>query len=204
MRRIADTDPAAPALFWRTIWAGGLVAYPTDTLYGLGADAENHTAAEHLAEVKGRKGPFSVMVGHLEQLEEYGLVSQAIADKLAAMLPGPYTILLPPRRPEKLPPAIMGPGGKVGFRVPRHPFIPAAFPYGSLRDQQARGLVITTSVNRAGQPPLQDPEAIQDQFEGQIDLLVDGGILPPSSGSTVVDPTTAPWQVIRQGDGKLK
>ena len=197
MRRIAATDPAAPALFWRTIRAGGLVAYPTDTLYGLGADAENHTAAEYLAEVKGREGPFSVMVGHLEQLEEYGLVSQEIADKLAAMLPGPYTILLPPRCPEKLSPAIMGPGGKVGFRVPRHPFIPAAF-------QQARGLVTTTSVNRAGQPPLQDPEAIQDQFEGQIGLLVDGGILPPSRGSTVVDLTTAPWRVIRQGDGKLK
>ncbi len=197
MRRIAATDPAAPALFWQTIRAGGLVAYPTDTLYGLGADAENHTAVEYLAEVKGREGPFSVMVGHLEQLAEYGLVSQAIADKLPGMLPGPYTILLPPRRPEKLPPAIMGPRGKVGFRVPRHPFIPAAF-------QQARGLVITTSVNRAGQPPLQDPEAIQDQFEGQIGLLVDGGILPPSRGSTVVDLTTAPWRVIRQGDGKLK
>ncbi len=183
-------------MFWQTIRAGGLVAYPTDTLYGLGADALSHTAAEELAEVKGREGPFSVMVGHLEQLEEYGLVSQEIADKLAGMLPGPYTILLPPRCPEKLSSSIISPGEKVGFRVPRHPFIQAAF-------QQARGLVITASVNRAGQPPLQDPEAIQDQFERQIDLLVDGGVLPPSRGSTVVDLTTVPWQVIRQGDGKL-
>ena len=203
MKRVAATDPVAPAMFWQTIRAGDLVAYPTDTLYGLGADAENHAAVRHLAEIKGREGPFSVMVGHLEQLEEYGLVSQEIADKLAGMLPGPYTILLPPRCPEKLSSWIIGPGEKVGFRVPRHPFIRAAFPYGSLRDQQARGLVITTSVNQAGQPPLQDPEAIQDQFERQIDLLVDGGVLPPSRGSTIVDLTTAPWQVIRQGDGKL-
>jgi len=196
VKRVAATDPVAPVMFWQTIRAGGLVAYPTDTLYGLGADAENHIAAEYLAEVKGREGPFSVMVGHLERLEEYGLVSTEIADKLAGMLPGPYTILLPPRCPEKLSSPIMGLKGKVGFRVPRHPFIQAAF-------RKARGLVITTSVNRAGQPPLQDPEAIQDQFKEQIDLLVDGGVLPPSRGSTVVDPTTIPWQVIRQGDGKL-
>ncbi|UCH63019.1 MAG: threonylcarbamoyl-AMP synthase [Fidelibacterota bacterium] len=195
MKRIAVTDPAAPAMFWQTIRAGGLVAYPTDTLYGLGVDAENHTAAGDLAEVKGRRGPFSVMVGHLEQLEEYGLVSTEIADKLASMLPGPYTILLQPRYPEKLSSLIIGHKGKVGFRVPRHPFIQAAF-------HQARGLVITTSVNEAGQPPLQNPETIQLQFKEQIDLLVDGGTLSPSRGSTVVDPTTAPWQVIRQGDGK--
>jgi len=197
VKRVAATDPVAPVMFWQTIRAGGLVAYPTDTLYGLGADAENHIAAGYLAEVKGREGPFSVMVGHLEQLKEYGLVSTEIADKLAGMLPGPYTILLPPRCPEKLSSPIMGLKGKVGFRVPRYPFIQAAF-------QQARGLVITTSVNLAGQSPLQDPEAIQDQFKEQIDLLVDGGVLPPSRGSTVVDPTTLPWQVIRQGDGKLQ
>jgi len=196
MKRVAATDPIAPVMFWQTIRAGGLVAYPTDTLYGLGADAENHIAAVYLAEVKGREGPFSVMVGHLEQLEEYGLVSTEIADKLAGMLPGPYTILLPPRHPEQLASLVKGAGGKVGFRVPEHPFIHKAF-------QLAKGLVITTSVNRAGQPPLQDPVAIRDQFEEQIDLLIDSGILPPSRGSTIVDLTTTPCQVIRQGDGRL-
>ena len=196
MKRIAATDPAAPAMFWQTIRSGGLVVYPTDTLYGLGSDAENRAAAERLAKVKGREGPFSVMVGHREQLEEYGLVSPQIADKFINMLPGPYTILLPPRHPEQLSPLVKGAGGKVGFRVPRHPFIQEAF-------QLAKGLVITTSVNHAGRPPLQDPAAIQDQFEEQIDLLIDSGILPPSKGSTVVDPTTTPWQVIRRGDGRL-
>ncbi|MBA7469889.1 putative protein YciO [subsurface metagenome] len=196
MRRIAANDPAAPAMFWQTIRSGGLVVYPTDTLYGLGADAENRAAAERLAKVKGREGPFSVMVGHLEHLEEYGLVSPQIADKFINMLPGPYTILLPPRHPEQLSALVKGAGGKVGFRVPGHPFIHKAF-------QLAKGLVITTSVNHAGQPPLQDPAAIQDQFEEQIDLLIDSGILPPSKGSTVVDPTTTPWQVIRRGDGRL-
>jgi len=196
MKRIAASDPAATAMFWQTIRSGGLVVYPTDTLSGLGADAENQAAAERLAKVKGREGPFSVMVGHREQLEEYGLVSPQITDKFINMLPGPYTILLPPRHPEQLASLVKGAGGKVGFRVPGHPFIQEAF-------QSAGGLVITTSVNHAGQPPLQDPAAIQDQFEEQIDLLIDSGILPPSRGSTIVDLTTTPCQVIRQGDGRL-
>ncbi len=196
MNRIDVSDPAASTLFWQTIHSGGLVVYPTDTLYGLGADAENRTAAERLAKLKRRSGPFSVMVGQPEQLAEYGLVSPDNAVKFAAMLPGPYTVLLQPQKPERLAPQVIGPGGMVGFRAPAHEFIQEAF-------SATVGLVISTSVNYTGQPPLQDPGIIQDQFSEQVDLLVDGGVLPPSEGSTVYDTTANPWQVIRKGDGKL-
>lgn len=196
MNRIDASDPDASTLFWQTIRSGGLVAYPTDTLYGLGADAENSTAAERLTKLKGRAGPFSVMVGHPGQLVEYGLVSPDNAVKFAAMLPGPYTVLLQPQQPERLAPQVIGPGGMVGFRVPAHQFVQEAF-------IATMGLVVTTSVNYTGQPPLQDPGVIQDQFGEQLDLLVDGGVLPPSRGSTVYDTTTTPWQVIRRGDGEL-
>lgn len=196
MKRVAATDPSASERFWQTIQAGRLVVYPTDTLYGFGVDALSLPAIKRLMAVKGRTGPFSVMVGHLDQLSEYALVSPQIHDKLVQMLPGPYTIILAPRKPEAFPEPVMSPDGMVGFRVPRHPFIQAAF-------RQSRGLVITTSVNRTGQPPLQDPETIIDSFGHDIDLLIDGGPLPDSRGSTVVNPATQPWQVIRQGDGKL-
>ena len=196
MKRVAASDPAAPARFWQTIQANGLVVYPTDTLYGFGVDGLHLPAIERLMAVKGRTGPFSVMVGGPGQLREYALVSSQINDKLVQMLPGPYTIVLTPRKPEAFPEPVISPVGMVGFRVPRHPFIQAAF-------QQARGLVISTSVNRSGQPPLQDPEAIIDSFGPDIDLLIDGGLLPGSRGSTVVNPAVQPWQIIRQGDGKL-
>jgi len=196
MNRIDAFDPAASALFWQTVRSGGLVVYPTDTLYGLGTDAENGAAVERLTKLKGRTGPFSVMVGHPEQLAEYGLVSPDNAVKFAAMLPGPYTILLQPQKPERLAPQVIGPGGMVGFRIPAHQFIQEAFLF-------TTGLVITTSVNYTGQPPLQDPDIIRDQFGEQLDLLVDGGVLSPSRGSTVYDTTTIPWQVVRKGDGKL-
>ncbi len=196
MKRIAATDPDAVAAFRQVIQDGGVVVYPTDTLYGLGTDTFQREAVDQITAIKGRQGPFSVMVGHLDQLAEYALVSPENADKFEDMLPGPYTFLLPPQCPEIFPPSVKGPGGKVGFRVPGHPFIQAAF-------QQWQGLVITTSVNRTGRPPLQDPALIQEQFGEQVDLLVDAGPLPPSRGSTVVDVSFEPWHILRRGEGKV-
>ena len=170
--------------------------YPTDTVYGIGCNATNKEAVQKIRDIKQRKtNPFSVIVPSKEWIEENCIVNDNAKDWVKR-LPGPYTIVLAPRKPEAFPEPVISPVGMVGFRVPRHPFIQAAF-------QQARGLVISTSVNRSGQPPLQDPEAIIDSFGPDIDLLIDGGLLPGSRGSTVVNPAVQPWQIIRQGDGKL-
>lgn len=196
MQRIRTNDPDAHRLFWYHIASGGLVVYPTDTLYGIGADAINHTAVNRIAALKGKTGPFSVMIGDLAQLREYALVPERIAVKLEGMLPGPYTIILPPRSPEVLSPHVISKEGKVGFRIPNHPFIQSVF----------RGRitpVISTSVNRTTEMPLQQPDEIEDQFGGYIDLLVDAGDLSPSQGSTILDPTMESWRILRQGDGKL-
>jgi L-threonylcarbamoyladenylate synthase len=196
MKRISATDSDAPAVFWQVIESGGLVVYPTDTLYGLGSDAMDQSAAEHLAVVKGRGGPFSVMVGSFDQLREYALVSADITDKLLGMLPGPYTIILSTRFPDAFSSPVIGPRNRIGFRIPNHPFTSAAF-------QQKLQPVISTSVNRSGEPPLQDPNEISSQFDKQIDLLVDAGPLPASNGSTVIDVNIEPWRILRQGDGRL-
>jgi L-threonylcarbamoyladenylate synthase len=196
MRRVNIHDSDAQRLFWQCIAPGGLAVYPTDTLYGIGADATRHTAVENITKIKGSKGPFSIMIGTLSQLHEYALVPEEITVKLETMLPGPYTVLLTPRFPEALSALVVGETGKVGFRIPDHPFIQSVF----------RGRVspvISTSVNRTSRAPLQNPDEIEDQFGNQIDLLVDGGILPPSLGSTVLDPAAEPWRILRQGDGRL-
>ena len=196
MIRLAADDPAAPAAFWDTLRAGGLVAYPTDTLYGLGTDATNPDALRRLQALKGRQGPFSVLVGSLAMLWDYALVSPAIAGKLSEMLPGPYTMILPLSPDHDLPSPLIGPEGKVGFRCSSDSFLQRAFGAGT-------GLVVSTSVNLTARPPLQHPDEIQDQFRGQLDLLVDAGSLPPSRGSTILDPGTMPWKVLRQGDGRV-
>lgn len=197
MEILPQTHPDADRRFWQTIAAGGVVAYPTDTLYGLGVDAGNPVALERLAQVKGRPGPFSVMVGRYEQLAEYALIPPQLANKLSRMLPGPYTFLLPAREMSTFPPKLTGPDGRMGFRVPDHSFIRDVYSHRS-------SPVVTTSANRAGEPPIQDPQAIATQFPDVIDLLIDGGGLPPSKGSTVIDPAVSPWRIIRPGDGRLK
>jgi L-threonylcarbamoyladenylate synthase len=184
MLRVKSSDPDAPSLI-----------YPTDTLYGIGADATNHSAVERIAALKEKAGPFSVMIGDVTQLQEYALVPEEITIKLEGMLPGPYTILLPPRFLESLSSLVVS-EDKVGFRIPNHPFIQSVFRIGITP-------VISTSVNRTTQMPLRDPDEIEDQLGDYLDLLVDDGTLAPSQGSTVLDPAVEPWRILRQGDGKL-
>ncbi|MEE9465865.1 MAG: L-threonylcarbamoyladenylate synthase [Candidatus Neomarinimicrobiota bacterium] len=194
MERLPDTNPAAVRRFWAAIDAGGLVVYPTDTLYGMGVAAQDQAALERLTHLKDRPGPFSVMVGRYEQLNEYALISPPLAVKLSHMLPGPFTFLLPARDPDSLPLSVMGPGGRIGCRVPEHRFLREAY---ALRSD----LVVTTSVNLSGEPPIQDPDLIANRFGDDLDLLIDGGVLPPSLGSTLVDTNSDPWQILRPGDG---
>jgi L-threonylcarbamoyladenylate synthase len=196
MRRVLVDEPDTQRLFWQSIAAGGLVVYPTDTLYGIGADATNHSAVERIAALKEKPGPFSAIIGDITQLQEYALVPDEITIKLEGMLPGPYTILLLPRFPESLSSLVVSVEGKVGFRIPNHPFVQSVCRAGITP-------VISTSVNRTTQNPLQDPDEIEDQFSDYIDLLVDDGKLAPSQGSTVLDTTREPWRILRQGDGKL-
>jgi len=196
MKRLKSLDPAAVRLFWEVLRSGGVVVYPTDTLYGFGVDALNASALAHLQTIKGRSGPFSVMVGTLVQLGEFALVSPDLADKFGQMLPGPYTLILPPANPALIPDEIKDPQGKTGFRVPRHAFIQRAYTDG-------QGLVVTTSVNLTGQEPLRDPDEIAGQFGDSVDLLLDDGKLSASKGSTVIDPSERLWKILRQGDGEI-
>ncbi len=196
MESIAVTNKWAVDRFWEVIQAGGIVVYPTDTLYGLGADSCNRAAVDRLISIKGRKGPFSVMLGSLNQIKKYALISPALLIKLSERLPGPFTFILDVCDTSAITPAMWGSGKKVGFRVPDHPFIRSAF------DMYDRPIV-TTSVNKTGQAAHHDPAAILVNFDGQVDLLIDGGVLPASVGSTVVDGTQAQWPVVRQGAGVL-
>ncbi|MFC1480979.1 L-threonylcarbamoyladenylate synthase [Candidatus Neomarinimicrobiota bacterium] len=196
MEVIASTNKLAAERFWDVIHAGGIVAYPTDTLYGFGVDSTNREAVDRLITLKGRRGPFSVMVGSLELMTKYALISQPLHDKLSQQLPGPFTFILSVPKTSPITANVRDIKNKVGFRVPDHPFVRSAYKMNDLP-------VVTTSVNKAGQLPQQDPAAISVDFNGEIDLLIDDGALPPSVGSTVVDGTLEIWQIVRQGAGVL-
>lgn len=172
--------------------SGGVIAYPTETLYGLGVDATSAEAVEKINRLKGRSGsPISAMLGSVEWLLD---VVQGLGDKavtlLRQVLPGPLTVICESNL--EVTDSIRSTTGAIGFRVPDHAFCLAA--------ANAFGRPITsTSVNPTGAAPARSKTEIETYFGTKLDLLVDAGILPDSPGSTVVDLSREPARILRSG-----
>jgi L-threonylcarbamoyladenylate synthase len=170
----------------------GVIAYPTDTLYGLGGKFFSVTVIAKIDLIKKRTDqPYSVAVGSLAMLES---LAAGIPDifhlRLEKLLPGKFTFLFNPS--PRIDPGLLKNSGKIGIRIPGlRPLV-----------RMIRKIdlpILSTSANRSGEPPLNDPRRIAREFPG-IDLLIDGGVLPPSLGSTVVDVTVTPPWIVRPGD----
>lgn len=176
-RRLLINDPGALQQAGRVIQSGAILVYPTDTLYGLGVDATNAGAVERLNRLKGRSGPLSVIAPDTATALRWTTLEQRQYDRVRPYLGGPQTLILPVR-PGLVVPAVLGPGDTLGIRIPDQSFI--------LQVAAATGVPITTtSVNRSGQPPLNDPDLIMESFGLEIALLIDAGQLPESPGSVI-------------------
>lgn len=171
----------------------GLVAYPTDTTYGLGVDATSRAAIEHLFEVKGRSRdmPVPLLISDLAMLDRITRdVSPAARTLIARFWPGPLTLVL--QGAADLPPAVSGRTGKVGVRIPDHPVavaIARACPFP----------ITATSANKSGQQDACEPAEIDPDIRNALDLLVEGGRTPGPPPSTVIDMTTHPPRFLRHG-----
>ncbi len=172
---------------------GGLVAFPTDTLYALGADALAPEAIERVLTVKGRSRgkPLSVLVPSLEVARA---LAQGAGDRVwvlaKACWPGALTIVV--RASAKVPPSLSGSASTVGLRLPGSAVASAIL-------TAFGGPVIGTSANKSGGPDPADAKAVQRAVGGQIDLLLDGGPVALGVPSTVLDCTQEPARVLREG-----
>jgi L-threonylcarbamoyladenylate synthase len=175
----------------------GLLAYPTETVYGLGSDPSVDALAA-LAVLKGRPPdkPFLLLVSGRGMAEQWGLVFSASARALSdAFWPGPLTLVL--RGGEgRLPDQLRGPERGIAVRHTSHT--------GIARLVAAHGRPLTsTSANRPGQPPAPGPDRIADVFRPEIDrgqlLVLDGGVLGNVPPSTLVDCTAAVPRLVREG-----
>ena len=171
---------------------GGVVAFPTDTVYGLGASIFLPRAVERVFELKGRSRhqPLPVLVGGLDQvLRLASLPPQAVA--LAERFwPGALTLVLAAL--EAVPELVTAGSGKVAVRQPHHP-TPLALIAGL-------GVPITgTSANLSGHPPARTAEEVRGQMKEKIDLVLEGGPTPGGRESTVVDLTGQAPLVLREG-----
>jgi L-threonylcarbamoyladenylate synthase len=177
--------------------AGGLLAYPTETVYGLGSRARG-PEVRALARLKGRRPdkPFLLLVADRAMAEAQGLAFNAAASALArAFWPGPLTLVLPGGS-GRLPDALRGPEGGIAVRWTSH--------RGMARLVGALGEPLTsTSANLPGSPPAPGAEAIGRDFAPAVEagtlLVLDGGVLGNSPSSTVVDCTQPAPRLIREG-----
>ena len=158
---------------------GGLVAYPTETFYGLGALARDAAAVDRLARVKGRPDgkPLPLLAADRAQVEEVAVLGDD-AVRLADMFwPGPLTLVLPAR--PGLPAAITAGTGTVGVRVPGSETARALA-------RAAGGAIVSTSANASGEPPPSSPDELAPALAARLDAVLDGGRTPGGSPSTVV------------------
>lgn len=197
LRRFA-TDAAFPeagALGEATavIRAGGIVALPTDTLYGLAADPFSRDAVARLFAVKGRTLEHAVPLIAADGAQVVAWIGPlaGVARRLAERFwPGPLTLLMP--APAALVPAVVGGSGNVGVRVPAHEVARALC--------RACGRPLTaTSANLSGEPPSADPSVIARTLGDRIDLLLDAGPTPGGSPSTIVDASGPQLRLVRPG-----
>jgi tRNA threonylcarbamoyl adenosine modification protein (Sua5/YciO/YrdC/YwlC family) len=175
------------------LMSGQVIAYPTDTLYGLGVDAYSDTAVKKLYDLKTRKdSPVSVLLESVEQLLSHAADLNDNAQALIrTFLPGPLTVICKSNKPFAK--RLISKRGTVGFRVPGD----------SISRQLPRllgGPITTTSINPAGLPAATGLSEVKQYFGEQLALMIDVGPLENSKGSTVVDVTTEPFKILREGE----
>jgi L-threonylcarbamoyladenylate synthase len=187
--------PEAPVLeeAARVISGGGIVAFPTESFYGLGADAGNAEAVARVFAVKGRpeSKPLLVLVDSPDRaMALCREISAGARGLMARHWPGPLTLVLPAA--PGLPAALTAGTATIGIRMPAHPV--------ALGLVKAAGVPVTApSANRSGEDPPTTATAVRDAFEGAVDLILDGGVTAGGTGSTVADCTVWPPRVLRQG-----
>jgi L-threonylcarbamoyladenylate synthase len=192
-------DPIGEALRW--IDGGGLLAYPTETVWGLGVDAASAQGLVRLREWKGRDEdhPVAVLVESMETALEAGFEFSPAARRLASRFwPGPLTLIV--KGPGGLADGVARPDGAVGLRCSSHPLAVAL----SRRLRQERGAFLTsTSLNHSGDPPartLVEARSLCGHTAGEPLLIpVEGGEAGGGQASTVIDLTEDPPRVLRWG-----
>ncbi|MFC0183214.1 tRNA threonylcarbamoyl adenosine modification protein, Sua5/YciO/YrdC/YwlC family [Pseudarcicella hirudinis] len=178
---------------------GGIIIYPTDTVYGIGCDIHNTRAVEKVCQIKGikpNKNNFAIICYDLSHIADYAKVSNSAFKLMKKTLPGPFTFILDGNSNV---PKVLAQGKKtVGVRIPDNEIT-------RLIVKELGNPIITTSIKDDDDviEYSTDPELIFEKFQHQVDIVIDGGY-GNNIPSTIVDATTDDFEVIRQGLGDLE
>lgn len=196
MKNILPTSaPNAFNTAQEVIQSGGIVAFPTDTVYGLATNAFNPSAIEKLFQIKGREHTkaIAILIGSIEDIDKVTTQISPSLEKLTQTYwPGPLTLIVP-RHPNL--PDILSPTPTIGIRIPDHP--------DALALLQSTGPLAVTSANPAGEPDSQTAAEVSNYFGEAIDLILDGGKTPGGVPSTVIDLSKHALSLLREGQIKF-
>jgi tRNA threonylcarbamoyl adenosine modification protein (Sua5/YciO/YrdC/YwlC family) len=174
---------------------GGVIAYPTDTMYGIGCDIMNKKAIERIYQIKQRPKhiPFSFLCSDLKNISQYAKVSNYAYKTMRRLLPGPYTIIL--EGSHQVPKMMLTKRKTAGIRVPDHPICLALI-------KTLGNPIISTSAATADGEAINEAWLIEERFGKVLDLVIDGGSVPgnPSSVVSLIDDLP---EVLRKGMGAV-
>ncbi len=191
---VIKTDPENPGDELRRaadiIKRGGLVAFPTETVYGLGADALNERAVKRIFEVKGRPtdNPLIVHICSVEQVYEIAEPNEVAEKLMKVFFPGPLTLVM---RNRKVPKVATAGLDTVAVRMPDHRV--------ALKLIELSSPIAAPSANKSGKPSPTKAEHVIEDFNGEIDCVIDAGETEIGLESTVVDTTVYPAEILRPG-----
>ncbi len=173
---------------------GGVIGYPTDTIYGVGCDLFNQEAIRKIHRLKrDEKKPLSFICSDLKDIRRYAYVSNYAYKMMKRLLPGPYTFIL---EATKLVPKIaMTKQKTVGIRIPDNRICLALV-------KELGNPIISTSVNKPDEGLYNDPGEIGERFGKQLDLVIDGGVIV-AEHSSIIDLSGEAPKVIRKGKGDV-
>ena len=198
MTLLLKIDPGKPdakklAEAVRVLREGGVVAFPTETFYGLGADARNEAAVEKLFRIKGRnfRNPISVIVANdREMIPLVEEIPAAAKILMHTFWPGPLTIVF--KASPSVLPKLTADTGKIGIRVSGHPLA-------RLLAGKLGGPLTATSANLSGGPECSSANEVIRVLGNLPDAVIDGGETPGGAGSTILDVTVFPPRILREG-----
>ncbi len=180
-----------------TLKNGGVIIYPTDTVYGFGCDIYNQKAVERICRIKGiepAKAQLSFICDNLSHLSRYAKsISTPYYRLLKSLIPGPYTFVLPASK--EVPKILKSKKNTIGLRVPDHPVVTALI-------RELGNPILSSSLPGEMVEEFTDPERIDDKFGKLVDIVVDGGT-GGMEYSTIIDLTTPEPVLLRQGAGEF-
>ena len=178
---------------------GKTICYPTETLYGLGCVIDNDEAIGKLYKIKSREKEkrFSILFKDLNMVEEFCDLNTTERDLIDNFMPGPLSILLKTKNNNSIRGSLVGLNNKINCRVSSHPFVMRLFEFLDVP-------IISTSANISGKENIFSFKTIYNTFHNLVDIIIDGGDIEESAGSTIIEINKDDMKLIREGDIKEK